>query len=183
MKTVSMSGSLRENVGKKDAKSLRRQGRVPCVVYGGEEQVRFSVLETEFKPLLFSADTHFVELDIDGNKTRVILQEIQYHPVSDEVIHADFLRLSDDKAIITSIPVKTVGVSPGVLQGGKLITKIRKMKLKGLPNNLPQYVEVDIPKLDAGQAVRVEEIEVANVEKLDVKTSIVVLVQATRAKK
>ena len=178
-----MSGSLRQNVGKKDAKSLRREGRVPCVVYGGEEQVRFSVLATDFKPLLFTPDTHFVELDIDGQKSKVVLQEIQYHPVSDEVIHADFLRLSDDKPIIISIPVKTVGVSPGVLQGGKLITKIRKMKLKGLPNNLPQYVEVDISKLDAGQSVRVEEIEVSNVEKLDVKTSIVVLVQATRVKK
>ncbi|MFA6807202.1 MAG: 50S ribosomal protein L25 [Bacteroidales bacterium] len=183
MKTVSMSGSLRQNVGKKDAKSLRREGRVPCVVYGGEEQVRFSVLATDFKPLLFTPDTHFVELDIDGQKSKVVLQEIQYHPVSDEVIHADFLRLSDDKPIVISIPVKTVGVSPGVLQGGKLITKIRKMKLKGLPNNLPQYVEVDISKLDAGQSVRVEEIEVSNVEKLDVKTSIAVLVQATRVKK
>ncbi|MDD2192540.1 MAG: 50S ribosomal protein L25 [Bacteroidales bacterium] len=183
MKTVSMSGSLRENVGKKDAKSLRREGRVPCVVYGGKEQVRFSVLETEFKPLLFSPDTHFVELDIDGEKTKAILQEIQYHPISDEVIHADFLRLNDDKAIILSIPVKPVGISPGVLQGGKLITKIRKMKLKGLPNDFPQYVEVDISKLEAGQSVRVEDIEIENVEKLDVKTSIVVLVQATRAKK
>ena len=183
MKTVSMSGSPRQNVGKKDAKSLRREGRVPCVVYGGEEQVRFSLLATDFKPLLFTPDTHFVELDIDGQKSKVVLQEIQYHPVSDEVIHADFLRLSDDKPIVISIPVKTVGVSPGVLQGGKLITKIRKMKLKGLPNNLPQYVEVDISKLDAGQSVRVEEIEVSNVEKLDVKTSIAVLVQATRVKK
>ncbi|MCK9163086.1 MAG: 50S ribosomal protein L25, partial [Bacteroidales bacterium] len=86
MKTVSMSGSLRQNVGKKDAKSLRREGRVPCVVYGGEEQVRFSVLATDFKPLLFTPDTHFVELDIDGQKSKVVLQEIQYHPVSDEVI-------------------------------------------------------------------------------------------------
>ena len=85
MKTVSMSGSPRENVGKKDAKSLRREGRVPCVIYGGEEQVRFSVLETEFKPLLFSPDAHFVEIDIEGKKTKAILQEIQYHPVTDNV--------------------------------------------------------------------------------------------------
>lgn len=180
MKTVSMSGSPRENVGKKDAKSLRREGRVPCVIYGGEEQIRFSVLETEFKPLLFSPDAHFVEIDIEGKKTKAILQEIQYHPVTDSVIHADFLRLDDDKTIVISIPVKTIGVAPGVLKGGRLKTKIRKMKLRGLPNNLPQYVEIDISKLEVADVVRVQEIEIENVEKLDVKTGIVVLVQGAR---
>ena len=175
-----MSGSPRENVGKKDAKSLRREGRVPCVIYGGEEQVRFSVLETEFKPLLFSPDAHFVEIDIEGKKTKAILQEIQYHPVTDNVTHADFLRLDDDKPIVISIPVKTIGVAPGVLKGGKLKTKIRKMKLRGLPNNLPQYVEIDISKLEVADVVRVQEIEIENVEKLDVKTGIVVLVQGAR---
>ena len=112
MKTVSMSGSLRENVGKKDAKSLRREGRVPCVVYGGKEQVRFSVLETEFKPLLFSPDTHFVELDIDGEKTKAILQEIQYHPISDEVIN-DLIqwynkRKPQDKAVYYELQDKAI---------------------------------------------------------------------------
>ncbi|MDR0971437.1 MAG: 50S ribosomal protein L25/general stress protein Ctc [Bacteroidales bacterium] len=183
MKTVSMSGSLRKNVGKKDAKHLRREGLVPCVVYGGEEQVRFSVAATEFKNLLFTPDTHYVELNIDGEKTMAILQEVQYHPVSDEVLHADFLRIFDEKPIVISVPVKTIGVSKGVLQGGKLVTKIRKMKLKGLPNDIPQYVEVDISDLDIAQNIKVEDIKVENVELLDVKSAIVVWIQPTRQKK
>ncbi len=183
MKTVSMSGSLRENVGKKDAKALRRKDLVPCVMYGGEEQVRFSVLATEFKPLLFTPDTHYVELTIDGKKTRAMLQEIQYHPVSDIVMHADFLRLFDDKPITISVPVQPVGVAPGVLQGGKLVTKIRKLKLKGCPNDIPQVVDINISNLEIGQSVKVEDLEIPNIEKLDVKTSIVLWVQATRQKK
>ena len=115
MYTVSMSGSLRENVGKKDAKMLRKQGLVPCVIYGGEqEQVRFTMPQKAFKPLLFTPDTNYVELEIDGKKCRAILQEIQYHPVTDEVLHADFLRIFDDKPISIAIPVKTVGTAPGV---------------------------------------------------------------------
>jgi large subunit ribosomal protein L25 len=183
MKTVSMSGSLRENVGKKDAKALRRQGLVPCVMYGGEEQVRFSVLATEFKPLLFTPDTNYVELTIDGKKTKAMLQEIQYHPVSDEVMHADFLRLFDDKPITISVPVKEEGVAPGVLQGGKLVTKIRKLKLKGLPNDVPQYVGINISNLEIGQGIKVEDIDIPNIEKLNVKTSVVIWVQPTRQKK
>lgn len=180
MKTVSMSGSLRENVGKKDAKSLRRKGLVPCVMYGGEEQVRFSVPAKDFKPLLFTPNTHYVEVNIDGKKTLTILQDIQYHPVSDEVIHADFLRLFDDKPISIAVPVKTVGVAPGVLQGGKLEMKIRKMRLKGLPNDIPQFVEVDITKLKIDQSIKVENINIPNIEKLDVKSNIIVMVKSSR---
>ncbi|MBP1629801.1 MAG: ribosomal protein L25/ral stress protein Ctc [Bacteroidetes bacterium] len=180
MKTVSMSGSLRENVGKKDAKAIRRQGLVPCVVYGGEEQVRFAVDAKEFKPLLFTPDTHFVELNIEGKQIKTILQEIQYHPVTDEVMHADFLRLFDDKPISIAIPVKTNGVAPGVLQGGKLNLKLRKLKLKGLPNDIPQYVDINISNLEIGQGVKVEEINIENVECLNVKSSIVAWIKPTR---
>ncbi|MDR1724771.1 MAG: 50S ribosomal protein L25/general stress protein Ctc [Bacteroidales bacterium] len=181
MKTVSMSGSLRENVGKKDAKRLRREELVPCVLYGGKsEQVRFSVNKKDFKPLLFTPDTHYVELNIDGKQTKAILQDIQYHPVSDEVLHADFLQIFDDKPITVSVPVKTNGTAPGVLQGGKLDIKIRKMKLKGLPNALPQYVEIDVSKLEIAQSVQVSDISIEGVEPLDVKSSIVVWVKPTR---
>lgn len=182
MYTVSMRGSLRENVGKKDAKALRKQGLVPCVVYGGSgEQTRFAVEQKAFKPLLFTPDTNYVELELDGQKIRVILQEIQYHPVTDEVLHADFLRIFDDKPVSISIPVKTVGTAPGVLQGGKLMIKIRKLKVKGLPDAIPQYAEVNIGELGIGQGVKVEQIQIENVELLDVKSSIVVWVKPTRA--
>ncbi len=182
MYTVSMSGSLRENVGKKDAKTLRKQGLVPCVVYGGnEEQVRFTVEQKAFKPLLFTPDTHYVELEIGDKKFRAILQDIQYHPVTDEVLHADFLRIFDDKPVSIAIPVKTVGTAPGVLQGGKLMTKIRKLKVKGLPDAIPQYAEVSIDGLGIGQGVKVEQVSIENVELLDVKSSVIVWVKPTRA--
>ncbi|MBP3254284.1 MAG: 50S ribosomal protein L25/general stress protein Ctc [Bacteroidales bacterium] len=181
MKTVSMSGSARQNVGKKDAKALRRNGMVPCVLYGGEEQQTvFAVPAKEFIPLLFTPDTHYVELTVDGKKTMAILQDIQYHPVSDEVLHADFLRIFDDKPLTIAVPVKTTGTAPGVLQGGKLQIKIRKIKLHGLPNAIPQEVELDISKLGINNGIKICDINIPDVEIMEVKSSVVVTVRATR---
>ena len=181
MKTVSMSGSSRKNVGKKDAKALRRESMVPCVLYGGkEEQKIFAVPAKDFKGLLFTPDTHYVELTIDGNKTMAILQDIQYHPVTDEVLHADFLRIYDDKPITIAVPVKTTGTAPGVLQGGKLQVKLRKVRLCGLPNAIPQEVILDISKLGIAQGIKVNEINIPDVEVMEVKSSVVVTVRATR---
>lgn len=181
MKTVSMSGSLRENVGKKDTKALRNEGKVPCVLYGGkEQQIKFSVPDKDFIPLLFTPDTNYVKINIDGKEHNAILQDIQYHPVNDEVLHADFLRIFDDKPIKIAVPVKTTGTAPGVLQGGKLNIKMRKVKLYGLPNNIPQEVVLDISKLNIGQGIKVSEISIPNVEFMEVKSSIIVAVKATR---
>ncbi len=181
MKTVSMSGSSRKNVGKKDAKALRRENMVPCVLYGGkEEQQIFAVPSKDFKALLFTPETHYVELNIDGNKTMAILQDIQYHPVSDEVLHADFLRIFDDKPITIAVPVKTTGTAPGVLQGGKLQIKIRKIRLCGIPNAIPQEVVLDISKLNIAQGIKVNEINIPDVEVMEVKSSVVVTVNSTR---
>ena len=128
MKIVSMSGSLRENVGKKDAKALRRQDRVPCVMYGKGEQVMFSVPQPEFKPLVFTPDASYVELTIDGQKRMAMLKDIEYHPVTENIMHADFYELSDDKPIVMSIPVYLTGSSVGVMKGGKAVLKIKRMK-------------------------------------------------------
>src|SRR5574344_1680741 len=177
MKTVSMSGSTRENVGKKDAKALRRQGLVPCIMYGGEGQVRFSVSQKAFKPLLFTPDTNYVDIDVNGEKTRCILQDIQYHPVSGEVMHADFLQIFDNKPITIAVPVKTTGHSIGVIQGGKLVLKIRKLTLKGLPNDIPQEVTLDISKLTIGQGISVEEVSIPKVECLNVKSAYILEVR------
>lgn len=181
MKTVSMSGSPRENVGKKDAKALRRQGLVPCIMYGGEGQVRFSVSQKAFKPLLFTPDTNYVDIDVNGEKTRCILQDIQYHPVSGEVMHADFLQIFDNKPITIAVPVKTTGHSIGVIQGGKLVLKIRKLTLKGLPNDIPQEVTLDISKLTIGQGIAVSEVNIPNIECLNVKSAYILEVRTTRA--
>lgn len=181
MKTVSMSGSLRENVGKKDTKALRSEDKVPCVLYGGsEQQIKFSVPKKDFIPLLFTPDTNYVKINIEGKEHNAILQDIQYHPVNDEVLHADFLRIFDDKPIKIAVPVKTTGTAPGVLQGGKLTLKMRKVKLYGLPNDIPQEVVVDISKLNIGQGIKVSEISVPNVEFMEVKSSVIVAVKATR---
>lgn len=181
MKTVSMSGSLRENVGKKDTKALRSEGKVPCVLYGGkEQQIKFSVPDKDFIPLLFTPDTNYVKINIEGKEHNAILQDIQYHPVNDEVLHADFLRIFDDKPIKIAVPVKTTGTAPGVLQGGKLNLKMRKVKLYGLPNDIPQEVVLDISKLNIGQGIKVSEISIPNVEFMEVKSSIIVAVKATR---
>ena len=181
MKTVSMSGSARQNVGKKDAKAVRREGKVPCVLYGGKkEQVIFACPKKDFTPLLFSPETHYVKLTIDGKEYNAILQDIQYHPVNDEVLHADFLQIFDDKPLTISVPVKTTGTAPGVLQGGKMTIKIRKMKLHGLPNNIPQEVTLDVSKLNINQNIKVGDVKIDNVEILDVPTSVVVWVRTTR---
>ncbi len=181
MKTVSMSGSLRENVGKKDTKALRSEDKVPCVLYGGsEQQIKFSVPKKDFIPLLFTPDTNYVKINIEGKEHNAILQDIQYHPVNDEALHADFLRIFDDKPIKIAVPVKTTGTAPGVLQGGKLNLKMRKVKLYGLPNDIPQEVVVDISKLNIGQGIKVSEISVPNVEFMEVKSSVIVAVKATR---
>lgn len=176
-----MSGSLRENVGKKDTKALRSEGKVPCVLYGGkEQQIKFSVPDKDFIPLLFTPDTNYVKINIEGKEHNAILQDIQYHPVNDEVLHADFLRIFDDKPIKIAVPVKTTGTAPGVLQGGKLNIKMRKVKLYGLPNDIPQEVVLDISKLNIGQGIKVSEISIPNVEFMEVKSSIIVAVKATR---
>lgn len=176
-----MSGSLRENVGKKDTKALRSEGKVPCVLYGGkEQQIKFSVPDKDFIPLLFTPDTNYVKINIEGKEHNAILQDIQYHPVNDEVLHADFLRIFDDKPIKIAVPVKTTGTAPGVLQGGKLNIKMRKVKLYGLPNDIPQEVVLDISKLNIGQGIKVSEISIPNVEFMEVKSSIIVVVKATR---
>ena len=131
MKIVSMSGSLRENVGKKDAKALRRQDRVPCVMYGKTEQVLFSVPQVEFKPLVFSPDAAYIELTINGEKRMAMLKDIEYHPVTDNIMHADFYELSDDKPIVMSIPVYLTGTSVGVMKGGKAVLKIPEGLIDG----------------------------------------------------
>jgi len=181
MRTVSMSGSLRENVGKKDAKKLRKQGLVPSVIYGGKEQVHIAVPASDFRHLVFSPDIAFVKIDVDGKEYNAILQDIQYHPVTDNIMHADFLELVDGKPIVMGVPVKTTGVAPGVLAGGKLTIKIRKLKVKALPEHMPEAVTLDISKLQIGGGIQVKDVEVENGSLLDAPNAQVVSVRVTRA--
>lgn len=181
MKSIAISGSLRENVGKRDAKELRYEGRVPAVLYGGEKQYHFSVSAADLKPVIYTPDVHFIDLDIDGDKHSAIVQETQFHPLTDQVRHIDFLELNDKKEVALNIPVKLTGTSPGVKMGGKLIQKLRSLRVKALPNDLPQYIEVSLEKLEVGSSVRVEEIQVENANVLNNGDDTIVSVVMSRA--
>ena len=181
MKAVFMSGSSRSNVGKKDAKALRVEGLVPCVLYGGDSQIHFSVNATQFKPLLFTPDVHTVDLEIDGKSYKAVLQDIQYHNMKDNVLHADFLQLHESKPVIIQIPVRTSGNSAGVRAGGKLVTNLRKLKVRALLNDLPDFITIDITPLEIGMGVKVSEVSVPGLVLLDAQNVDVVAVTATRA--
>lgn len=180
MKTVSMSGSLRGNVGKKDAKKARKDGMVPCVLYGGKEQVHFIMEEKAFKPILFTPDAFRINLEVGGKKHDAILQDVQYHPVTDSLLHADFMEIIPGKTVKVSIPILITGVSKGVLRGGKLVKKFRKLLVKGLVENIPDNIEVDITKLEIGAAIKVSDITVKNIDLLDPPSAMVVTVRTAR---
>ena len=159
MKSLTIKGSKRESVGKSATKALRNAGRVPCVLYGGGEPMHFSADERAFKNLIYTPETHTVVIELeDGSKHEAILQDIQFHPVTDKILHVDFYRLFADKEVTLSVPVKTTGVAPGVIKGGSLNLTMKKLKIKAIPANLPDAVVVDISKLDIGDKVYVSEL-------------------------
>jgi large subunit ribosomal protein L25 len=181
MKQVSLSGSLRENVGKKDAKKHRKEGNVPCVLYGGKEQTHFIVTELGFKKLVFTPDVFIVNLNIDGTEYKGILQDVQYHPVTDRVLHADFLEVVPNKPLIVGLPLTFEGTSPGVIRGGKMIKKMQKIRVKGLIEDMPDYILVDISKLEIGGSVKIKDIELDKLSTLDPPNSVIVRVKTARA--
>jgi len=159
MKSLTIKGSKRESVGKAATKALRNAGSVPCVLYGGGEPLHFAVDERAFKNLVYTPETHTVVIELeDGSKHNAIMQDIQFHPVSDKILHVDFFRLFPDKEVTVNIPVKTEGVAPGIIKGGALSLVLKKLKVKAIPANLPDAVVVDINKLDIGDKVYVSEL-------------------------
>jgi len=181
MKSIAISGSLRENVGKRDAKELRYEGKVPAVLYGGEKQYHFAVSAADLKSLVYTPDVHFVDLDLDGQKFQAIVQETQFHPLNDLIRHIDFLELNDKKEVTMNIPVSLTGTSPGVRGGGKLIQKLRKLRVKALPNAIPQEIEVSLNALEVGKSVRVGEIKLENARVLNNADDTIVSVVMSRA--
>jgi large subunit ribosomal protein L25 len=180
MKSVSISGLSRTNVGKKDAKAVRNAGFVPCVLYGGKEQKTFSVKYNDLLPLVYTPEVLTVDLNIDGNHYKALMQEIQFHVLNDKIVHIDFLEMFDNKPVFIDIPVHTTGNSIGVKAGGKLTLNVRKLKVKALPANLPDSIEIKIDDLDIGKSIRVSEIAVNNIELLDTPNMVVVTIKATR---
>ncbi|MCX6295016.1 MAG: 50S ribosomal protein L25/general stress protein Ctc [Bacteroidetes bacterium] len=181
MKSVSISGSPRANVGKADATILRNAKKVPCVLYGGKEQVHFAVLAADFKDLIYTPHANTVDLDIAGKKYKAILQEAQFHTVKDSLLHVDFLEIVAGKPVTMNIPVKTTGTSPGVRNGGKLNKKLKTLKAKGLVEKMPDTIDIAIDTLEIGQGVRVSDIKIPGITFLNASNVTVVSVQTTRA--
>ncbi|HAF75718.1 MAG TPA: 50S ribosomal protein L25 [Maribacter sp.] len=156
MKSITIKGSERESVGKKATKALRNAGKVPCVVYGGDKPLHFSADELTFRDLVYTPNAHTVAIELEGKETvNAVLQDIQFHPVTDAIIHIDFYQLFDDKMVTMNIPVRLQGNSPGVRNGRRLLFRKRKLAIKALPSKLPDFFDIDISKLRIGQNISV----------------------------
>lgn len=181
MKTIAMFGNARTTVGKVSTKALRAEGKVPCVLYGGKENVQFSMYEPDFKMLVYTPNTYKVKLDIDGKTYYAFLKDIQYHPVNDTILHVDFLEISDNKPVEVSVPVRLVGNSIGVRQGGKLLVKAKKLRVRALPNQLPDAIELNIETLEIGKSMKVADVQAGGLQLLDSPNNPIVTIKTTRA--
>ncbi len=181
MKSFELKGVARQDVGKKAATVVRGQGLIPCVVYGGEDVVHFSVTEESVRGLIYTPNVYVVELVIDGKKITSIMKDIQFHPVSDKVLHIDFIRVSADKPVIVNVPIEVSGFAEGVKAGGKLQTEMRYLKVKGLYSNIPDRLHIDVTTLGLGKTIQVGALSYENIELLNTKNAVVVSVKLTRA--
>ena len=182
MKSITIKGSERESVGKKATKALRNAGKVPCVVYGGEKPLHFSADELAFKNLVYTPNAHTVVIDLEnGDKIDAVMQDIQFHPVTDRIIHIDFYQLFKDKEVTMEIPVRLEGNSPGVRNGGRLLFRKRTLTIKALPDHLPDFFNVDISKLKIGDNINVESLLNDDFTILHPESTVVVQVKTARA--
>jgi large subunit ribosomal protein L25 len=181
MKSIAISGSLRENVGKRDAKELRYQSMVPAVLYGGPTQTHFAVSAADLKPVVYTPDVHFIELEVAGVKSQAIIQDLQFHPLTEQILHVDFLLLDPKKPITIEIPIKLTGSSPGVKAGGKLVQKLRKLRVKALPTDHLDTIDISIEHLEVGKSVRVSEVKLPNLTILNAPEDTIVSVTTSRA--
>ena len=183
MKTIEIIGYQRANLGKVESARLREEGNVPCVLYGGESQVHFYAPMILFRDLVYTNEAHFVHLNIEGAESQAILQEIQFHPVSEVILHADFLLISEDKKIKMNIPTKLVGQAPGVLKGGTLVRKRTSLKVTAFPKDMPDHIDIDVTELDYHHAIKVSDLKLDKVEFLDPKQASIAVIEVPRAAK
>ena len=179
MESISIKGSKRKSLGKADAKALRNEGLVPCIIYGGKEEVHVQIDEREFNQLIYTPNQYIVNVDVDGDTYSTILKDIQYHPLTDRVVHVDFQELAGHP-VKTTLPIITVGQARGVLNGGRLRKVRRDVKVQGLPEEMPSFIELDITNLRIGKAIKIGELNVPGVEFLADPNQIVVAVRMKR---
>ena len=165
MKSVGLNGAVRAANGKSEINQLRNEERVPCVMYGGgEEPLHFSAAENDLNKLIYPPNAYIVQVEIDGKTQDAIVRESQFHPTTDQLLHMDFLRVNDKDAVELQLPVKTVGTAKGVRAGGKLVMMMRRVKVKGIPAQLPDVIEVDVTDLGLGKTIRVEDVTIEGVQ-------------------
>ena len=180
MKKAQLSGSVRSNVGKKDAALTRNAGLVPCVVYGSGEQTHFSVKTIDIERIVYSPDVYQVELDIEGKKVNGVIRELQQHPITGKIQHVDFLQLEENRPVRVELPVRIVGSAKGVMSGGKLMQAYRRLRVIGLPADLPESITLNVSSLKIGKSIRVGNINIPGVTILDPHASVVVSVRMAR---
>jgi len=181
MKSITITGSKRESVGKVNTKALRNAGKVPCVLYGGDKPFHFSADETSFKQLVYTGNVYTATIELEGTTYHAILQDIQFHPVSDKILHIDFYQLFDDKMVTMNIPVRLVGTSPGVINGGSLRFAMRKLSVRAFPADLPDFINADISKLKIGMKLFVTALESEKFTILHPDNTVVVQVRTARS--
>jgi large subunit ribosomal protein L25 len=181
MKTFELAGKKREALGKKDSAKLRSEGKVPCVLFGLENPVHFYVIKAELTKLIYTPNVYLVNLEIDGKKHQAIMKDLQFDPVTDEVIHLDFKKISNDQPIKIEIPVEIEGFAKGIRSGGKLQVEVRRLKVMGLPKNLPDSIKINVTELELGQSLRVSDLKFENLSILNGKSVPVVRIMITRA--
>jgi large subunit ribosomal protein L25 len=180
MKTIEINGSFRKELGKKSSKELRKANNVPCVIYGGKENIHFYTHENNFKNLVYTPDAHLVNMKIEGKEFNVVLKDIQFHPVSDRIIHVDFTEVAINKPVIIGVPIKVTGDSVGIKAGGKLRIRRRSLLVKGLANDIPEFLPIDITEIKIHQSVKVGDLSYDKIELLDPKKSMVLAVATSR---
>lgn len=180
MKSITITGSKRESVGKVATKALRNAGKVPCVLYGGDKALHFSADETAFKNLVYTPNVYTAKIEFEGNKYNAILQDIQFHPVSDKILHIDFYQLFDDKLVTLAIPVQLVGTAPGIIRGGSLRFAQRKLNVRALPGDLPDFIDANISKLDIGDKLYVTEVASKKYTILHPENTVIAQVRTSR---
>lgn len=181
MKTIELSASARPTVGKRNAKDLRKEGKVPGVVYHNAEAQHIEIDEREAKRALFTRETYLVKLSVGSEQLDTIVREAQFHPVHDHLLHVDFLQVSGDKPVVLTLPLTLTGTPLGVTKGGKLATKLRKIKVKGVPSELPPQIEVSVADLDLGQTRKVAELELEGLEVLTSPSAAIAAVEIPRS--
>lgn len=183
MKTLEIIGFKRANLGKTESKRLREEANVPCVLYGGKDQIHFHTPMFLFRDLVYTPNVNKVKLTVDGSSYECILQDIQFHPVNEMILHADFLLLQDNKPVKMDVPVTFVGQAPGVLKGGKLIQKLKKLTIKALPKDLPDFIEVDVANLELNKSIKVGDVKTNKFTILNAKSNPICSVEVPRALK